>query len=685
MIRPILGLTTFAAALSLALPATLRAQSRTLPNADQRSGPPKTLDTLRTFPDVPSQTAWEERAREIRQHVLVSCGLWPLPEKCQLDAKVFGRIERDGYSVEKVQLQTYPGFYLAGNLYRPLGKGPGPFPAILNPHGHWEHGRYEDSALGSIPGRCINFARQGMVAFSIDMVGYGDTHQAGPHRKYATDPANLLWNISLMGLQTWNAIRSVDFLVSLPDVDRTRLGCTGASGGGTQTFILGAIDDRISVLAPMVMVSHSMQGGCLCENAPGLRVDYSNMEIAAAAAPRPQLLVAASGDWTKTTMTVEGPSVEKAYRLFNQADHLRYVLFDLPHNYNQTTREEAYRWFGKWLLHQTDTASIHELPFKKEADENLRVWPEGQFPKGALDASQLIAQCIRQAQERLHKLTPTNPATLKAMQDNLRPLWRHGLQVEFPNEGLLIQTEPSSKKEKESWTPFVVGRAGKGDRIPGLLITPQTDRLNALAILAHANGKAAYLDEAGKPKGLARRLLDRGCSIILADTFLTGTLANENARKSRDHFLNFFPTYNRTDLQERVQDLVTLCAFAHSNGKGRSIVLCGEGQAGLWTLLAAPAADAVAADANGLDLSSDKMLLTQDLFSPGLHLMGAFDGAAALAAPRPLLLQNTGPNFPTPILEASYHAAGTKDKLRRSTERMKDEALADWILRATKK
>ena len=158
-----------------------------------------------------------------------------------------------------------------------------------------------------------------MIAFSYDMVGYNDTffpeygavpaekHDLG-HRQFATNQVNLLWNVSLMGLQTWDSIRAVDFLESLPDADRTRLACTGESGGGTQTFMLGAVEDRLAAQAPVVMVSHTMQGGCLCENAPGLRVEFSNMEIAAAAAPRRQILVAATGDWTKDTLTVEGPA-----------------------------------------------------------------------------------------------------------------------------------------------------------------------------------------------------------------------------------------------------------------------------------------------------------------------------------------------------------------------------------------
>jgi hypothetical protein len=284
------------------------------------------LNTPREFPAIRSAESWQQRSRHIREQALVSCGLWPMPKRTELHPRVFDRVERDGYSVEKVALETYPGVFLGGNLYRPLGKGAGPFPAVLNPHGHWANGRMADEQSGSIAARCITMARMGIIAFSYDMVGYNDTffpdHGSVPpsqyyvrHRRFATNDTCQLWGISQMGLQTWNSIRALDFLAGLPDADPKRLGCTGESGGGTQTFMLGAVDNRLAVQAPVVMVSHSMQGGCSCENAPGLRIEYSNMEIAAAAAPRPQILVAASGDWTKDTSTVEGPAIQSVYEL----------------------------------------------------------------------------------------------------------------------------------------------------------------------------------------------------------------------------------------------------------------------------------------------------------------------------------------------------------------------------------
>src|SRR6266567_1690349 len=359
----------------------------------------KTLDTPRDFPTISSPGEWQARAKDIRQQVLVSCGLWPMPGKTPLKPHIFDKIQREGYSVEKVYFQTLPGFYLAGNLYRPLGRGKGPFPAILNPHGHWKEGRLGDTKDGSIPARCISFARQGMIAFSYDMVGFNDTHFPNTptnqpfyesHRQFGTNRTDLLWNISLMGLQTWNSISALDFLEALPEVDRKRLACTGESGGGTQTFILGAVDDRLAAQAPVVMVSHTMQGGCSCENAPGLRVEYSNMEIAAAAAPRPQMLVAATGDWTKTMLTVEGPAIRHIYELFHASEKFRAVRFDFNHNYNQTSREAVYEWFGKWLLKAPDAAAPKETAYTKEPDEELRVWPDGKVPADALTERDFI-------------------------------------------------------------------------------------------------------------------------------------------------------------------------------------------------------------------------------------------------------------------------------------------------------
>ncbi|MGB9620008.1 MAG: alpha/beta hydrolase family protein [Armatimonadota bacterium] len=213
-----------------------------------------------------SRREWARRAAELREQVLGAAGLLPMPQKHPLNARIFGKIDHGNYTVEKCYFESYPGFYCTGNLYRP--KAPGRHPAVLNTHGHWAPGRLVHNDNTSIPTRAANFAKQGYVVFSYDMVGYNDSRQVRiPH-----DPTGLpkkhdalgdrrcrLWGISLGGLQTWNSIRAIDFLQSLPDVDPDRIAITGASGGGTQTFLLTAAARRMPVREPAESANRHQQ------------------------------------------------------------------------------------------------------------------------------------------------------------------------------------------------------------------------------------------------------------------------------------------------------------------------------------------------------------------------------------------------------------------------------------------
>ncbi len=615
------------------------------------SGEVRDQNTPRSFPEIRSRPQWENRAREIREQILISCGLWPLPERAPVRARIFGRIERDGYTVEKVYFRTYPGFYLAGNLYRPRGRGHGPFPAVLNPHGHWPRGRLTDTADGSVPARCIQLARMGIVAFSYDMVGYNDTRfadslspQAGAklpfyhvHRQFGTNHTDQLWSISLMGLQTWNSIRAVDFLESLPDVDRRRIGCTGASGGGTQTFILGAVDDRVAALAPVCMVSHSMQGGCSCENAPGLRVRFSNMEIAAAAAPRPQLLVGATGDWTRAIFEVEGPAIAKIYQLLGVPERLRYVRFDANHNYNRRSREAVYAWFARWLLDQPEAGALPEAPYQKEADADLRVFGDDAQPPDALPMAAFVESLKNAQRRRWQWLLPRSAAELERFRAVIGPAWRHTLQLEC---------EPPDFED----LPQATGR-----------------RSRPLVLLGASSPDGVGLER------LTRALEQRGLTVQL--------WSPPPQPRPTDPFRNFFTTYNCTPLQRHVGGLLAECLRARRARPDRPLVLCGIGHAGLWALLAATGADAVVADACRLDVSQDESLLATELFCPGIRNIGTFEGAPMLAAPRPLLIHNTGTGFATSAIRSTYRALRAEKRLRVESRPMDSDAIADWIAR----
>jgi len=357
-------------------------------------------------PRFTSLDKWNARAAYLRQHILASAGLLPLPARTPLNPVVFGEVRHPDYIVEKVFFESLPGFFVTGNLYRPVGTGP--FPAILSAHGHWTNGRLEHTAINSGPGRAIGLARQGFVVFTHDMIGYNDsrqlTHTFGGRREN-------LWGLSLGGLQLWNAMRALDFLETLPYVRRDGFGMTGESGGGTQTFLLGAVDDRVSVAVPVNMISLTMQGGCLCENMPGLRLDTNNVEIAAVFAPRPLLMVSATGDWTAETLEREFPAVRAAYALFGAEAKVNAVRFAAEHNYNKDSREAMYAWMARWMQNGAGDVKRPEKSFVPDPLTDLLVFYGRPRPDTAVTAEQLTEQWIDAAKAQLAR---TDASTLQA-------------------------------------------------------------------------------------------------------------------------------------------------------------------------------------------------------------------------------------------------------------------------------
>src|SRR5262249_5404518 len=249
---------------------------------DARLAPPKDLNGYFPFTPPPTKEGWNDRSKKVRTQTMLALGLWPLPEKTPLNAVVHGKIVRDGYTIEKVYFASMPGHYVSGNLYRPTAKSEGKRPAILNPHGHWANGRFyevadaqakkdvESGAEGTLESakyplqaKCAQLARLGYVTFLYDMVGYADS-KAFPHTNGFRDAEAELRLQSFMGLQTWNSIRALDFLLSLPEVDPKRIGVTGASGGGGERFFLFCIDDGPSAAWPAVLCFPGCTRGSVC-------------------------------------------------------------------------------------------------------------------------------------------------------------------------------------------------------------------------------------------------------------------------------------------------------------------------------------------------------------------------------------------------------------------------------------
>lgn len=332
----------------------------------------KMASTYKTLPQ------WLQRSASIRRQILEGANLFPLPKRTELNAIIHSKRNYDGYSVESVAFEASPGFFVYGNLYRPLNK-PGLKPGILCPHGH-DRGRFGGRFHPDQQQRCATLARLGAVVFSYDMLGFGDSQRQG--WKHSHQQA--------MTLQLWSSIRALDFLQSLAEVDGFRIGATGASGGATQTLLLAAVDERVKVSAPVAMVSAHFFGGCHCENGMPIhktaKLETNYAEIAALTAPRPLLLVSLGSDWTKNNPLVEFPYIQNVYRLFEMEKRVENIHLEQElHGYQIAKRQAMYPFMVKHLMLDSTgvldekTSLFNESRNKIETPQQMWVFDE-KFP-----------------------------------------------------------------------------------------------------------------------------------------------------------------------------------------------------------------------------------------------------------------------------------------------------------------
>lgn len=335
--------------------------------------------------DIPS---WEARAAVIRSGIISGMKLDKMPNVVgNFNPIIRNKQIMDGYTVENVAIESFPGFYITGNIYAPIEPDK-KNAAILSPHGHWPDKRL----MEDVQTRCAVLAKMGAIVFAYDMVGYAESTQVN-HKM----PIALL-------LQTWNSKRVLEYLLSRPDVDPDRIGITGGSGGGTQTFILTAIDDRIKVSVPVVQVSAHFFGGCVCESGMPIHKDKmyqtNNVEIAALCAPRPMLIVSNGSDWTRNTPRVEYPYLQKVYGLYHAEHKVENVHLPMEkHDYGYSKRAAAYTFFAYRLKlklgNVTVTNGVHEDFVKVLPPGDLKVFTkENPMPKNALQGDEAVMRYL---------------------------------------------------------------------------------------------------------------------------------------------------------------------------------------------------------------------------------------------------------------------------------------------------
>lgn len=360
----------------------------------------KSLDQLLSlYKNLPD---WESRKADLRKCFFTQMNLSPLPKKTLLNPIYTPKRKMDGYTVENVAIETIPGVYLCGSLYRPA-KGKGTFPAILCTHGHAsnsdlnQYGRYRPDHQY----RCAMLARMGAVVFSYEMFAWGESQLQVENEVHRTGLA--------MTMQTLNSMRVIDFLTSLPYVDPKRIGVTGESGGGTQTFLLTALDDRVTVSVPVVMVSAYFYGGCPCES--GLPIHAcsdkgtNNTEIAAMASPRPMLVISDGGDWTQHVPEIEFPFLQKIYNLYGKKENVENVhLAAEGHDYGVSKRMAMYDFMARHMGLNINSVKdkegkIDESKVTIENYEALLVFgKEGRLPPSAVKGPEAIRAVLKSLQ-----------------------------------------------------------------------------------------------------------------------------------------------------------------------------------------------------------------------------------------------------------------------------------------------
>lgn len=312
------------------------------------------------------KTQWEARKDSLRKEVRARLGIDPLLAACSDEAPVYTKKRKfDGYTVQNFCIKTVNGHTVKGSVYAPSVKGR--HPLIICPNGHFYQGRY-----GKVQQqRLATLARMGAICVDYDLWGWGESEDEVGTKAHHTAEAHVM--------QALNGIKVLDCMIRRKDVDRTRVGVNGGSGGGTQTVLLSVLDDRYTAACPVVSMSAWFDGGCPCESGMPIQLaggGTCNAELAAMFAPRPMMIVSDGGDWTSTTPETEYPYLQYIYNMYGAKDKVRNI--HLPkerHDFGPNKRNAVYRFFID--VFGLDSSRLDEEKVTIEKENDLRFNPKG--------------------------------------------------------------------------------------------------------------------------------------------------------------------------------------------------------------------------------------------------------------------------------------------------------------------
>ena len=606
---------------------------------------------------------WSEQRAELRRRFLEAWGGFP-KDACPLAPKKLGELTRDGYRIEKIIFQTRPGIWMTTNAYVP--DKPGKLPAVLCVHGHWR-GAKQDPVVQS---RCIGLAKHGFFVLVVDAFGAGERavgKALGEYHGEMTGATLLPVGLPLSGLQVYENMRAVDYLVSRPEVDAERIGITGASGGGNQSEYAGAWDERLKAVVPVCSVGTARASlqvpACMCEIVPSKLRFAGEWSVLAMSAPRGLLVLNATLDGIQFSVAESRKSlavVAPIYQMHGQPARVRHAIFESKHDYNQEMREALYGWMTQQLKGVGDGSPIAEPEISTEDPEALRCFPGNSRP----DDFVTIPRFAAVAAQRLlrEKKSPNNLVDWKRQAKRARSVLGTTVFGGAPSESPLNVRSTRAADRKSRTLRF--------DPELGLTLTLHQELRDTTAPLA------ILLDLEGSEKAaahpIAAELRREGCSLVTIELRATGRLAydRDQIRRAPDHnTAEWSILLGRPLLGQWVLDVRRgLDALNQQDGQlPDEITIIGLGPAGVVALCSAAMDTRITRVATVQTLASYVSDVPYEgqrmgILAPGiLRDVGDIPQLAALVAPRRVVLagsvHGSGSALTAEQLQDSYRPA----------------------------
>jgi hypothetical protein len=573
------------------------------------------------LPDNPE--GWKAYSEKLRNTIIEKAGV-VMNHDLPVDILETGRTQMKGYTVRNIYFQTLPGVYATANLYIPDGKGP--FPAVINMLGHWTKGKIDSTGPQAVG---HSLAVNGYICLTIDPWGAGE--RSTKHGQFEYHGAGLgasLMNIGepLIGIQISDNMRGVDLLSSLPEADPSKIGATGASGGGNQSMWLAAVDQRIKAVVPVVSVgtfeSYVMRSNCICELLnDGLTFTEEAGVLALANAVMPCNHTKDIETFHPSEMIRSYDNAVPVFKMLGLEKNISRQIFELTHGYFAEDREAMLGWFDLHLKGTGDGSPRKEIPFKQLSEEKLMVFQPGQRNDKVISTDEYCrSRGIELRTSFLEAKSFNTGKKRKELQDILR-----------------ITEEPYVKKANQyntmdGWERFSLETSD--NKLIPLLLFPPVNKSAGYVILCSPEGKSSI------ELSLVDKLKAEGSGIVIADLSGTGEVISTRSlsfdRTARLHTLSRAELWlGKTILGEWVKELDLITQFLNSNFKADKISFYGYREAALAGLFLG----VVKGNIDDVTLSNAPVSYLFDnrdsvnFFSMGIHLPGFLKwGDLSLAA-----------------------------------------------------